>query len=212
MRHLFPVSMKRLVPPGLALLAGMFLVPCAAQATPYVVKLVQQGSNVVATGSGEFDLTGLTFNSIGATSQSAVQPSTGYVGTGTQGSAMDAYNGLSGPMAFGSGASTYATTGTGDSAGFNAIWSGPTLFAPQGYVSGTALANSSTWDSSSFASLGITPGTYTWTWGTAADQSFTLIAGTKAVPEPAALGMFGLGMLLIGGFVTRRRRVQPQIG
>jgi len=26
------------------------------------------------------------------------------------------------------------------------------------------------------------------------------------VPEPAVLGMFGLGMLLIGGFATLRRR------
>jgi hypothetical protein len=28
-----------------------------------------------------------------------------------------------------------------------------------------------------------------------------------SVPEPATLGMFGLGTLLIGGFVTLRRRM-----
>ncbi|MGH8117063.1 MAG: PEP-CTERM sorting domain-containing protein [Rhodanobacteraceae bacterium] len=50
------------------------------------------------------------------------------------------------------------------------------------------------------------PGTYTWTWGTGADQSFTLDI-VNAVPEPAALGMFGFGVLLIGAFVGLRRRM-----
>ncbi|MGH9440195.1 MAG: PEP-CTERM sorting domain-containing protein [Terriglobia bacterium] len=38
-------------------------------------------------------------------------------------------------------------------------------------------------------------------------SSFTITAASTAVPEPAVLGMFGLGMLLIGGFVGLRRRV-----
>lgn len=81
------------------------------------------------------------------------------------------------------------------------------LFVPQSYVSSTALANSSTWDNASFASLGVTPGTYVWTWGTGADQNFTLDIGNAAnVPEPAALGIFGFGVLLIGAFVGLRRR------
>ena len=51
-------------------------------------------------------------------------------------------------------------------------------------------------------------GTYTWTWGTGAEQSFTLIIGnTVNAPEPGALGMFGLGVLMIGAFVDLRRRV-----
>lgn len=33
---------------------------------------------------------------------------------------------------------------------------------------------------------------------------------SRAVPEPAALGMFGIGVLLIGGFFTLRRREQWQ--
>ncbi|MGH8117014.1 MAG: PEP-CTERM sorting domain-containing protein [Rhodanobacteraceae bacterium] len=77
---------------------------------------------------------------------------------------------------------------------------------PVGYASDSTLSSSSTWDNANFASLGVTPATYTWTWGTGADQSFTLDVVTS-VPEPAALGMFGLGLLLMGGFAGLRRRV-----
>jgi len=82
------------------------------------------------------------------------------------------------------------------------------LFVPHGYSSGTVLSGSLTWNNASFASLGVTRGTYTWTWGTGAEQSFTLIIGnTVNAPEPGALGMFGLGVLMIGAFVGLRRRV-----
>ena len=43
-----------------------------------------------------------------------------------------------------------------------------------GYVSGAALSNSTTYNNVTFASLGVTPGTYVWTWGTGANQNFTL--------------------------------------
>ncbi|WP_297796990.1 nidogen-like domain-containing protein [Mycobacterium sp.] len=38
------------------------------------------------------------------------------------------------------------------------------------------------------------------------DQNLTPVTPPTGVPEPAALGMFGLGALLIGGFVALRRR------
>ena len=47
---------------------------------------------------------------------------------------------------------------------------------PQGYVSGAALSDSMTFNNATFASLGVTPGTYVWSWGTGlANQNFTLI-------------------------------------
>jgi hypothetical protein len=215
MNNFLTMSLKRLVSPGFALLAAIVLTPCAASATPYVVKLVQHRNNVVATGSGAFDLTGLTidtsFTSIGgyanglfaASSDVSLGPISDY-------SLLDAYTGFTGPVSFGDGVGEYATSGTGDVVeitGNPAYWGVPALFVPSGYVSDTPLASGVTLDNATFASLGVMPGTYTWTWGTGADQSFTLVT---AVPEPAALGMLGLGVLLIGGFGTLRRREQRQ--
>ena len=39
---------------------------------------------------------------------------------------------------------------------------------PMGYVSNSPLSDSTTYDSRTFATLGVTPGTYEWTWGTGA--------------------------------------------
>ena len=64
-----------------------------------------------------------------------------------------------------------------------------------------------TWDNATFASLGLTPGIYEWTWGTTdADQSFTIdIAAPTTTPLPAALPLFGGGLGMIG-FLTRRKK------
>ena len=48
------------------------------------------------------------------------------------------------------------------------------LSVPTGYVSGTALSDSATYSGTTLATLGVTPGTYVWTWGTGANQKFTL--------------------------------------
>ena len=43
-----------------------------------------------------------------------------------------------------------------------------------GYVSGTALSDMAIYSGKTLATLGVTPGTYVWTWGTGANQNFTL--------------------------------------
>jgi hypothetical protein len=213
MSNFLTVSLKRLVSPSFALLIAIVLTPCAANATPYVVKLVQQGNKVVAIGSGAFDLTGLTihtsFSTAGDVPALFANLADVSLGPVSSYSLQDAYTGFTGPTNFGVGAA-YANTGTGDVVeitGNPGYWGVPALFVPSGYVSGMALTSGATFDNATFASLGVTRGTYKWTWGTGADQSFTLVT---SVPEPAALGMFGLGVLLIGGFVKLRRREQRQ--
>jgi hypothetical protein len=55
------------------------------------------------------------------------------------------------------------------------------LFVPNGYVSDSPLSDTSTYDNQTFVTLGATPGTYVWTWGSGADaDSFTLDIGTIA--------------------------------
>jgi len=56
----------------------------------------------------------------------------------------------------------------------------------------------------SAATLGVTPGTYEWTWGTGADQNFTFEIGTT--PIPAALPLFATGLGALGLFGWRRKR------
>jgi len=60
------------------------------------------------------------------------------------------------------------------------------LTVPAGYVSGTALSGSATYSGETLASLGVTPGTYVWMWGTGANQNFTLqIPPFPPLPPPA---------------------------
>src|SRR5262245_18258247 len=85
----------------------------------------------------------------------------------------------------------------------------PFLVLPVGYMSGGALSSSSTWNSATFASLGVTPGTYVWTWGTGLpNQNFTLIIGGAGVPDGGStVSLFGFGLL---GLAALRRKLSSQ--
>jgi hypothetical protein len=71
----------------------------------------------------------------------------------------DAYSGLIGPASFGSGGETPASTDTGDFVGIDGSLGH--LHVPAGYISGTPLSDSATFDDQTLSSLGVTPGTYT---------------------------------------------------
>jgi hypothetical protein len=81
----------------------------------YVVTLVQQGPNVVATGSGPIDLTGLTRFLHGGFGGSELIPNAGLILTGNLG-VLDGYSGFTGPPSFGSG-SLASGNGLGDVVG-----------------------------------------------------------------------------------------------
>jgi hypothetical protein len=63
-------------------------------------------------------------------------------------------------------------------------------------MSGSPLSDTSTYDNATFASLGVTPGTYEWTWGAGVNQNFTLNA---AVPVPGPIAGAGLPGLILAG-------------
>jgi hypothetical protein len=192
---------------GAGLAASMALSLCLsappAQAG-YVVTLTEQGSDVVATGSGPIDLTDLTLVDADAGfSVPDIWPVAAESSTGAEG-AIDFYSGFSGPASFGSGRLLFATSASGDMVGF--VGDVDELDVPEGYVSDTALSNTATYTGQTFSSLGVTPGTYEWKWGTGANQNFTLEIG---VPEPSTWAMMLLGFAGFGfaGYRTRRARV-----
>jgi hypothetical protein len=120
------------------------------------------GFDVTATGSGTIDLADLVIVG-GDTFSPAIQASIGLVAVGG-GTVIDIYSGSSGPSNFGSGAVFDASSGTGDD--FGTCGCGGPIGVPSGYVSGSPLSGSATWDNATFSSLGLTTGIYTWTWGT----------------------------------------------
>jgi len=167
----------------------------------YIVTLEQIGSNVVATGSGSINLTGLSAFLAGNQGPAFMNPIIGIISTGTTGfAAVVDYTGLSGPTSFGSGGATFASSGSGDRVAIAGIEQG--LIVPQGYHSGNAPMDSSTYNNATFASLGVTPGTYEWTGGTGADaDSFTLQIGAAGVPDGGStvslLGFASLGLAAV---------------
>jgi hypothetical protein len=175
-----------------------FPILSSANASPYVATLEEVGSNVVATGSGAFDATGLTLSSSDfgfASMPPQMEPNRGMIATGANGSASAfKVSTLTGPSSFGSGGffygltSTPNPTGTGPLAGI----SGTDLFVylPYKYANNTPLSHTATYHSATFATLGVTPGTYFWTWGSGVNQSFTL--EVVQTPPPNALRLLGL--------------------
>jgi len=170
-------------------------------AQAYTVTLEQMGANVVANGSGAINLTGLNFFNTGTTFANVIIASGGFISLGGVGGNVTDYAGLSGPTNFGSGGEFDTTTGSGNNVAINGLFGG--LAVPQGYVSGAALSGSATWNNATFASLGVTPGTYVWTWGTGLpNQNFTLVIGT--VPDGGSTVSL-LGCALLGLAALRRK-------
>ena len=199
--------MKKLIPAAIrcslmfiAVTASLF---CVRPAEAYTITLQQMGSNVVATGSGAINLSGLTFGNSGP-DESMIIALDGELLTGpTTASPADFYTGVSGPTSFGSGVGFIPNTGSGDFVGI--IGAAGNLGVPQGYVSGAALSSSSTWNNATFASLGVIPGTYTWTWGTGLpNQNFTLVIGGVGVPDGGSTVSL-LSFALLGLAAFRRK-------
>jgi PEP-CTERM motif len=187
---------------GVAMLigAGASAPPAAAA---YVVTIKQEGPNVVTTGSGSIDLADLTFLGNGFDFSDYMAPAGAVIDTGL--GAFSFYSGvLQGPPNFGDGLVTYASSASGDFVSLDRVVS--EIFVPglEGeYKSGSPISGSSAiYDDATFASLGITPGVYVWTWGSGAGaDSFTI----DAVPEPSTWALLGVGFLGLAAVGMRRR-------
>ena len=177
---------------------------CVRPAQAYTVTVQQMGANVVANGSGAFNLTGLTLFS-GDFVVPQMNASFGAILTGQVlgGRSQDTLDSLdrrvSAPGAFFSPSLAAETLSA-----FRAVLHA--LYVPQGYVSNTALSNSMTFNSATLDSLGVTPGTYVWSWGTGLpNQNFTLIIGGAGVPDGGStVSLLGYGLL---GLAALRRKL-----
>jgi hypothetical protein len=192
---------------GLGILGGAGLLAQPAHAE-FIATIAQVGPNVVVTGTGTIDLTGLTLAGI-VTANSGIIPDGGVLGVGPPSAgAVDLYTGsISGPASFGTGGVTApSSSGSGDKV---VLVAPSTLDAPEGYVSGTALSDTSTYDNSTLASLGLTPGTYTYTWnrGPAADSFVIQINAASVVPEPANLSLLAAAVMMTLVAARGRRRL-----
>jgi hypothetical protein len=148
--------------------------------------------------NGEFDLTNLTFLAF-ANQPEFVEANQAGLTSGLFG-VYAVYDNISGPHSWGSGGLVNAGSGSGNLFGLDGDFSD--LIVPRGYVSGTSLSSEDTFFGNSIDGLGLTPGTYTYTWGTGghADSlvvniSETAPGSSPPTPEPgtALLGIIGMG-------------------
>ena len=198
--------MNRSMPLAAACLSVLLLGTSDWTRAGIILTATEVGSDVIISGGGTANLSDLTLNITG-TGQPAVVPNIGVVGVGVASPSVEGYEALSGPGSFGPGGQSLATSGTGDLFGISTDFSSLLMVVPANYVSGTALSGTATFVNASFASLGMTPGTYVWTWGSGVNaDSFTLNIGS-VVPEPSSLTLMGIAVLCgLCSQIRRRKR------
>ena len=198
--------------------ANALLAPGPGSGAGFLLRVEQQGSNVLVTGSGSFDT--------GAFSGAyyypgwpapALIPGAGTATLNPAGGAVTLMNGNAdfwlftpgvdfvGPTAFGPGGLVYADTTSGDQIG---LWGlSGVLALPAGYNANDPIVSAMTIIDATISGLGLTPGDYVWSLGDALGQSFTLQvipANAVPIPEPRSWVLFGIGLAGLG-LLGRRR-------
>ena len=187
-----------------AALLGFAALSTTSAKAELVIDITQQGSNVVATGFGTLDTTDLTAGGNNPGPLTFVEGNLAAINIGS--GASTAFSSVSGPASFGSGNFFSASSSSGSFFGISG--SDGLLLVPQGYTSGSFLSGTDTFDSTTIAGLGLTPGTYTYTWGTGpdADSLVVNIGSVSPVPEATTWAMMLLGFAGVGFMAYRKRK------
>jgi hypothetical protein len=184
-----------------AILALAALSASSAQAK-FVAIFQQVGSAVEETGAGTIDLTDLSDSPAVNSLEASTAPIASFFISGASGALGQLYRGVTGPRNFGPGDPASADQSNGDIIELSAGISNQQLYVPVGYVSGDALSNSSVYLNSTFASLGMTPGIYVYTWGSG-EHADTFTIDIASAPEPSTWAMMLAGFAGIG-FLSHR--------
>ncbi|MEZ6244064.1 MAG: hypothetical protein R3B57_13600 [Phycisphaerales bacterium] len=187
-----------------SVLVGMCVMVAPAPALAgVVINAVELGGDVVVTGGGTLDLSLWTY--LSTVGQQAGVRASMSIEIGSTQHLDDLYYhpvGFSGPNAIGPGHDiVFADHGGGNGLGLFWLHSDPAISTPAGYTSGDPLGPSTaTFSGHTFASLGLTKGSYTWVWDTADGNGdfFTI----NVTPSPGTYAIFGVGCCL-----WRRRRL-----
>lgn len=183
--------------------------PAAAEAALMIRITETPKVGVLASVTGTLNLTGLTDNGR-VFGDKGLRGSRAFVGAGPLSAPTLRYlSGFKGPAVIGTGTSyNPATSGSGDQFlfFFNNIGD---VGVPFDFVSGSAISSTATVANATFASLGLTTGTYTYS--SAADTITVKIALAPPIPEPAAWALMIGGFGLAGSAMRYRQRVSVRL-
>lgn len=203
-----PVQLPKACVVAVGALACFALSPAQAG---LVFTFAEVGSDVVMTATGSVDLTDLNAdtNANWSAGNNGVQSGASrneYVATGVAGATTTPYRTTFTTVggSFGEIAFLAPSSVSGDIAGF---LDGPAtdfVWVPAGYVSGTALNGTSTFNNTTFAGMGLIPGNYTWSWNGSSPDTITV--AVPAVPEPSTLALCGVAGAGLGFAGVRRLR------
>jgi len=164
--------------------------PTATSATPtptptsgvtgnFNVTVSQVGPNVVWNGSGSFNLSALSFVGVGTTGAGFNGNQAIWAIGPNSVNNIDQYSGVTTyPSSFGTGGVGVTST-SGSTFGILTGGGGRLLYVPTGYVSNTTISGSATYSSQTISSMGLTPGVYTWSWGTGGNTSTLVMTITS---------------------------------
>jgi hypothetical protein len=141
----------------------------------FIIEVSQEGHRVHATGYGHLNTTSLGSPKMLSNVEADVDPTMGLVNIGPTRN-VDIYFLSLTPVRFGTGC---APVGIGGFVHVNPETTLPGLIVPHGYVSRRPLFARATWDDTTIEELGMTPGVYTWTWGSGKDEDHLILVVRK---------------------------------
>jgi hypothetical protein len=161
-----------------------------ATSTPsgFTVTIQEVGSDVVMEASGSLNINDLIFVSSSTSGGAGLGVNTATFIMGTNGTNFSAYSGFtSTPTSFGTGGGLGSSSSSGDIFGVIYQMTPPyQLVVPSGYTTGTIISSTQTFTGQTFSSLGLTQGTYVYSWGSGAnaDSINVVIGGGGPTPTP----------------------------